>query len=106
MMNKILTFVNTLPTLWAQLDFGVCVLLLVIYFVFDILYAKYILAVSKLRAMRSANLSVTLQILSVIGTLKYVDNVLYTFPILIGIWLGTYFSLKIAANRKGKKGKK
>lgn len=107
-MTKIMTFIQTLPTLWAQLDFGICMVLLVIYFIFDILYAKYILSVSKLRAMRSANLSVVLQVLSVIGTLKYVDNILYTIPILVGIWMGTYFSLKIAFKKKGKgkKGKK
>ena len=108
MINKLMTFVNSIPELYAQLSFGVCVLLFVIYFIFDIIYAKYIISVSKLRALRSANYSAVLQILSVIGTLKFVDNVLYTVPILGGIWLGTYLSLKLALNKKisGKKNKK
>jgi TctA family transporter len=106
-MTKINAFIQNLPTLWAQLDFGICIILMIVYFIFDILYAKYILSVSKLRAVRSANLSSLLQILSVIGTIYYVDNVLYTVPIIIGIWTGTYLSLKIAFNKKGKiKGKK
>ena len=107
-MTKLMTFINSIPTLYAQLSFGTCIFLLVTYFIFDILYSKYILAVHKLRAVRSANLSVILQVLSVIGVLKYVDNILYTIPILIGIWLGTYTSLTISAKYeiKRKKGKK
>ena len=109
-MTKIMAFINNLPTLYAQLSFGTCVVLFVVYFIFDILYAKYILAVSKLRALRSANISAVLYILSAIGTLSYVDNILYIVPILGGTWLGTYLSLAVAtknkAKRKAKKGKK
>ena len=106
MINKLMTFVNSIPTLYAQLSFGVCIFLFVVYFIFDILYAKYIISVNKLRALRAANFSVILQVLSVIGTLKYVDNVLYTVPILGGIWLGTFLSLRLAMKTKIKRGKK
>ena len=106
MINKIMTFVNSIPTLYAQLSFGICVLLFVVYFIYDIVYAKYIISVGKLRALRAANFSIGLQILSVVGTLEYVHNVLYTVPILFGIWLGTFLSLRLAFKKKGKKGKK
>ena len=102
-MIKITTFIDKLPILYAELSFGTCLLLFVIYFVFDILYAKYILAVNKLRAMRSANISATLYVLSAIGTLGYVDNILYIIPIITGTWLGTYVSLTIASKYKIKK---
>lgn len=98
-----MTFINSLPGLYAQLSFGVCVTLFVIYFIFDIVYAKYIISVNSLKALKSANYSVVLQILSVVGTLKFVDNVLYTIPILLGIWLGTYSSLWLALKRKTEK---
>ena len=109
-MTKIMTFINNIPTLYAQLSFGTCLILAIVYFIFDILYAKYILAVSKLKALRSANISVTLYVLSAVGTLSYVDNILYIIPILIGTWLGTYLSLLVTSKykikKKGKKGKK
>lgn len=106
MINKLMTLVNNIPELYAQLSFGMCIVLFVIYFIFDILYAKYIISVGKLRALRAANYSVILQILSVIGTLKFVNNVLYTVPILAGIWLGTFLSLRLAMKTKIKRGKR
>jgi len=99
MVEKLMVMVNDI-NLWTWL------ILFVIYFAFDILYAKYILSVNKLRALKAANLSAVLYLLTVYGTIEYVENVINVIPILLGSWLGTYVSLKVILKNKYKKKKK
>jgi hypothetical protein len=76
------------------------------YLVFDILYVQYILCVSKLNAFQAANIGVIMYFLTAFGTIQYVSNFINIIPIIIGSWLGTYFTLKYEIRRKDKDKKK
>jgi putative effector of murein hydrolase len=78
----------------GEIKFWTWVVLFLIYFVFDILYAKYIIAVSKRNALLAANTSVLILVLSVYGTVSYIDSYINIIPIVVGCWCGTFFCLK------------
>ncbi len=99
MVDKLMVMVSEI-NLWTWL------ILFVIYFIFDILYAKYIISVNKLRALRSANISVVMYLLTVFGTIAYVENFINVIPILLGSWLGTYVSISVILRNKIKNKKK
>ena len=81
--------------LWLGLLFG--------YFVFDILYAKYVMCVQKLWASKAANISVLMYLLGILGTVQVVDNLINIVPIVAGSWLGTYATLRFEIKRKNDK---
>jgi hypothetical protein len=70
-----------------------------VYLAFDIFYAKYVIALSKLEALKAANLSVIMYILTVYGTIQYIDNPLNAIPIAAGAWLGTYLTIKFEKHK-------
>jgi hypothetical protein len=77
--------------------------LFAVYLAFDVFYAKYVLALSKLQALKAANLSVVMYILTVYGTIQYVENPINAIPVALGAWLGTYLTVKHECNgREGK----
>jgi hypothetical protein len=73
--------------------------LFAVYLAFDIVYAKYVLALSKLQALKAANLSVIMYFLTVYGTIQYVENPINAIPIALGAWVGTYFTIKHESNK-------
>ena len=80
---------------WAILFF--------VYLIYDILYAKYILYVSKLNAFKAANTGVLLYMLVAYGTVQYVTNLWNIIPIVLGSWIGTYFTIRYENKRKQKR---
>ena len=80
--------------------------LFAMYFIFDMLYVKYVLSVSKLNAMQAANISVLMYLITSIGIITFVNNFLNIIPIIIGSWGGTYLILKYEGKKRDKKGKK
>ena len=86
-----------------NIDFLIWIGLFFTYLVFDVLYVWYILAVSKLNAFQAANIGVIMYFLTAFGTIQYVSNFINIIPIIIGSWLGTYFTLKYEIKRKDKK---
>jgi hypothetical protein len=68
--------------------------LFAVYLLFDVIYAKYVLALSKLQALRAANFSVIMYILTVYGTIQYVQNPINAIPVALGAWCGTYLTIK------------
>lgn len=75
------------------------ILLFIIYFIFDVLYVKYIMYVNKLRPVAAANMSVMLLLISSYGVVSYMQNIYYLASILIGAWLGCYFMVKYDSKR-------
>lgn len=68
----------------------ICLILFIVYFVYDILYAQFILSVQKLRATLSASISGIMYVISAIGIIKYTDNPIYLIPVALGASLGTF----------------
>lgn len=81
---------------WAWNDINVLIFfgVGVAYFIYDVIYAHFMLSVTGLRAGWAATFSSLLYIIGAIGVLSYVENFIYTIPIVIGGWLGTYWAVK------------
>lgn len=75
---------------YSDLNWFICLSLLVIYFVVDSLYATYTLMVTEYRPYSAATAASLIYLLLAIGVMSYVENFLYVFPIMIGSWLGTF----------------
>jgi hypothetical protein len=91
MFNTIWTYIVTHislinPTVW--------ILLFLVSIIYDIVYTKSVLHISRLDAAPAANLSVILYLMMAYGTVNYMSNLLNLIPISIGAWLGTYAILK------------
>ena len=83
----IVSQINTIdPLTWIILFF--------ISIIYDVVYTKSILHISRLDAVASANLSVILYLMMAYGTINYVKNFINLIPIALGAWIGTYFILK------------
>jgi len=70
------------------------ILLFFISILYDIIYTKSVLYISKLDATAAANLSVILYVIMAYGTINYVKNFINIIPIILGAWIGTYGILK------------
>lgn len=79
---------------WNDLDMWLVLGVFVAYFIYDVLYAYFTLSVASLKAGRAATFSSMLYIIGTIGVLSYVENFLYTIPIIIGGWFGTYVAVR------------
>lgn len=77
--------------------------LFIISIFYDIVYAKYIISISRLNALKSANLSVILYAIVAISTINYISNPLNVIPIIFGSWIGTYVIIKIELKQKNKR---
>jgi hypothetical protein len=77
--------------------------LFAIYFIFDILYVRYVLSVSKLNAFQAANIGALMYLLTGIGIVQFVDNFLNIIPIIIGSWFGTFLAIKFESYKNKKK---
>jgi uncharacterized membrane protein YfcA len=78
-------------------------LLFTIYFIFDVLSTLYLKAVQELKAIRASNLSTILYLMSVYGTIEYINNFACIIPIAIGGWLGSYVTIKWVKKRNSEK---
>jgi hypothetical protein len=67
--------------------------LFAVYLCVDVLYTKYVIAVSKYQAINAANYSLLMYALTAWGTIEYVNNFWNAVPIGLGAWLGTYLTL-------------
>lgn len=70
------------------------VFLFLLYFLFDVLYTFNVRAISNQRAFTAANTSELIFFLGVFGTISYLDNLWNLVPIGLGIYLGSYVSVK------------
>ena len=76
---------------------------LVVFFVyvgFDILYALYVLCVSRKQAVFASSISAVLYSLGAYGTVHYLSNLWYLLPLAAGAFTGTYIAVKYLAEWK------
>lgn len=64
------------------------------YTIIDLLYADYIISVSRKEPMRSASVSAVIYSLLAFGVITYSQNPLYVIPLGIGAFVGTYLTVK------------
>lgn len=86
-----------------QVNPWICLGLIALYFILDALYSNYVISIGRLKAMKTANYSALLILLTGIATIKYVQNIWYLLPICIGAWLGSFVSIKIELKQKNKR---
>lgn len=77
----------------SNINILTCGALFTVYLCVDVLYTKYVIAVSKYQALSAANFSLLMYALTAWGTIEYVSNFWYSVPIGLGAWLGTYLTL-------------
>lgn len=66
----------------------------VVYVLFDILYALYVLCVSRQRAFAASGISAVLYSLGAYGVMNYLHNPWYLLPLACGAFIGTYVAVK------------
>jgi uncharacterized membrane protein YfcA len=65
------------------------------YVVIDVLYARYVVEVSRANAMRAATISSILYALLSYGVIQYSHNIWYLVPLVLGAWIGTYLTVRL-----------
>lgn len=66
----------------------------VVYIFFDILYALYVICVSRQQALAASLVSSVLYSLGAYGVMNYTHNALYLIPLGLGAFIGTYIAVK------------
>jgi uncharacterized membrane protein YfcA len=66
----------------------------VVYVFFDILYALYVLCVSRRQAVAASLISSVLYSLGAYGVMNYLHNPWYLVPLALGAFIGTYIAVK------------
>lgn len=79
---------------WNDLNLLLAVAMFFAYFAYDWIWAHYTISLTNLKATRAATLGTVIYIIGVFGVLNYVENFLYTIPMVLGGWLGTYYAIK------------
>lgn len=78
----------------AEFDWLTAGTVFVVYVLFDILYALYVLCVSRRQALTAAGISAALYSLGAYGVMTYLHNQWYVIPLALGAFLGTYVAVK------------
>ena len=89
----------------THINYSAWTVLFFISIIFDIVYTKSVLYISRLIPKKAAITSVLLYLLTAIGTINYVKNPFNLVPICIGAWIGSYFILKYEAKLRAKRKK-
>lgn len=74
----------------------IALLILIAYVITDALYAKYTLDVANYNEIKAATVGATIHFFLAFGVINYTQNWLYIFPLAIGSWIGTYFTVRRA----------
>ena len=70
----------------------------VVYVFFDILYALYVICVSRQQALAASAISSVLYSLGAYGVMSYLHNPWYLIPLACGAFIGTYIAVKYMSN--------
>jgi uncharacterized membrane protein YfcA len=82
-----------------QFNWGLAILLGLLYIAFDFLYAIYYMFVAKKKALHAANTAVIMYLLSAFGTISFIHNPWYITSIAIGSFIGTYIAVKYFSDK-------
>lgn len=66
----------------------------VVYVLFDILYAVYVMCVTRKMPVSASTVSAVLYSLGAYGVMTYLSNPLYLVPLAAGAFLGTYVAVR------------
>lgn len=83
-------------------NFFIAFLVLIVYTITDALYARYTLDVANYKPYKAATTGALIHFFLAFGVINYTQNWLYIFPLAIGSWIGTYFTVKKANLNKNK----
>ena len=65
-----------------------------VYILFDILYALYVICVSQRQALRASLISSILYSIGAYGVMNYLENPWYIIPLACGAFIGTFIAIK------------
>jgi glycerol uptake facilitator-like aquaporin len=82
----------------AEFSWTTAAIIFVTYVVIDILYALYVICVSKRQPFNAALTSSFLYSLAAYGVISYSKNPAYIVPLAIGAFIGTYVVVKYNAS--------
>ncbi len=68
--------------------------LLVIFMFADAAYSLWTLAIIQRKPFKAAVLAAFIYLFAAVGTISYVENILYVIPIFLGGGVGTYFVVR------------
>jgi uncharacterized membrane protein (DUF485 family) len=78
----------------SEFNWATAVFVFVVYVVFDILYALYVIFVGQKRAVAASVTGAMLYSLGAVGVMSYTHNALYLVPLSLGAFVGTYIAVK------------
>jgi len=79
----------------TEFDFRTAALVFFAYFVIDVMYALYVIAVGKKRAFSAAVMTSAICVINALGVMTYSRNSMYILPLAAGAFLGTYAAVKL-----------
>jgi uncharacterized protein YebE (UPF0316 family) len=82
----------------ADFNWQTAATVFVVYVFFDILYALYVICVSRRQAFNASAISAVLYSLGAYGVMNYLHNALYLIPLACGAFIGTYIAVKYMSN--------
>lgn len=78
----------------ATFSWTTAAIVFVVYVFFDILYALYVICVSRRQAVAASAISSLLYSLGAYGVMNYLHNILYLIPLALGAFIGTYVAVR------------
>ena len=78
-----------------QFNFNMAILIFTTYFILDMFYAYYILCIESRKNLMSSFMAGIITSLSAFGVVSFSKNMLYIFPLFLGAFMGTYFTMKL-----------
>jgi len=80
-------------------DLWIAFFLIIMYIVYDALYAIYYMFLEKKKPLSAANTASAMYLIGAIGTITFVHNPWYIASIAIGSFLGTFLAVKYLPNK-------
>lgn len=85
---------------WNNLNFLIVLGLFALYCLVEALDSSLTLSITRHESFKSANTTLILYIILGIEVLAFVSNYLYTIPIALGAWLGTFLLIEHEKRRR------
>lgn len=82
-----------------EFDWTTALIVFVVYVIFDILYALYVICVSRRLPLAAATTGALLYSLGAVGVMNYTHNALYLIPLSLGAFIGTYIAVKYLGDK-------
>lgn len=79
---------------YNNFDFRLALFVFIAYILVDGLYAKYTIDVTRFNAYKAATTGTIIHFLLAFGVINYTQNWLYVFPLAVGSWIGTFWTVR------------